>query len=137
MEDDGSVTIQPVKTNARSIQSADIDCTSFDSQGSLFDSVRKYCQASNIVHLRLSGMPVMDVASVLSELPERFKESCHYFSVDTTGILASSDIAEGDHTIRGRFGRHMKKAIEEADGPEAKRLLVRALELGMAAFGEE
>ena len=137
VEDDGSVTTLPLKTNTRTMLSADIDCTSFDTQGSLFDAVRKYCQANNLVHLKLSGMPAEDVASVLEELSERFKESCHYISIDTSGILASSDIAEGDLTIRGRFSRHMKKTIEEAADPEAKRLLARALELGMAAFREE
>ena len=135
--DDGKAEIEPVKVNRRTMRTAEIDCTSFESQASLFDAVRKLCEPSALVELKLAGSPTSDVAAVLEELPSRFKESCLHLSVDTSGLSLAADLSADDRTIRGRFCEYMRRQIEDSTDPERRRLLRRALELGLAAFSEE
>ena len=124
---------ESVKVNARIMRSGEIDCTSFDSQASLLDAVRKLCEPNAFVHVKFTGSPNSDVAGVLDGLAARFKESCLYMSTDLTGISLPMDLPTGDRTIRGRFCDYMLQQIEDAD-PERKKLLRRALELGLAEF---
>ena len=135
--DEGKIAIEPVKTNRRAVKSAEVDCTSFDSQTSLFDAVRKLCEPNALVELRLTGTPPPEIASMLEELPERFRESCLYLALDTSNLSLCGDLPASDLTIRGRFCSHLLHRIEESANPERRRLLRRALEIGVAAFSEE
>ena len=135
--DDGKAEFESVKINRRAMKSAEINCTSFDSQASLFDAARKSCEPNALVELKLTGTPTSDVASALEELPERFRESCHYLALDTSGLLLSTDLPESDRTIRGMFCRHLLSQMEDTTDPDRRRLLQRALEIGLAAFSED
>lgn len=135
--DDGKTAFEPVKVNRRAMKSEEIDCTSFDSQASLFDVVRRLCELSSLVEIKLAGIPTSDVTAVLEELPERFKESCHYLALDTSSLLLQANVPDGDRTIRGLFYKHMLGQMESASDPDRRRLLQRALEVGLAAFSED
>lgn len=135
--DDGRAQTETVKINRRVMRSADVDCTSFDSQTSLFDALRKMCETNAIVEVKLCGSPDSEVAAALDGLADRFRESCLYMSVDLSGLSLPMDLPADDRTIRGRFCKYLLKQIDEAADPERKRLLRRALDLGLAAFAEE
>jgi DNA repair exonuclease SbcCD nuclease subunit len=135
--DDGEVRIEHVKVNQRVMRSAEIDCTSLDSQSSLFDAVRKFCEPNALIEVKLTGIPTSGLNAVLAELPDRFKDSCAYMAVNARGLSLPADIPADDRTIRGRFCKHMFKQIEESANPERAKVLMRALELGLAAFSEE
>lgn len=137
ISDAGRAEIEPIKVNRRIVKCADIDCTSFDSQTSLFDAVRRLCEPSALVEVRLSGSPNAEIASVLDNLADRFRESCLYMNVDLSGLSLPSELPADDRTIRGRFCKYMLRQIEESSDPERKRLLRRSLDLGLAAFSEE
>lgn len=134
--DDGTVAIEPVKINRRVMKSAEIDCTSFESQTSVFDAVRLLCEPNALMDVRLTGSPNAEVAGVLDDIADRFKESCLYMNMDLTGLSTQADIPTDDRTIRGRFCKYMLSQIDETTDPEKKRLLRRALDLGIAAFTE-
>ncbi len=134
--EDGRAEIETVKINRRVMRSTQIDCTSFDSQTSLFDALRTVCEPNAMVEVKLSGSPNSDVAAVLDGLADRFRESCLYMSVDLSGLSLPMDLPADDRTIRGRFCKYLLKQIDEAPDPERKRLLRRALDLGLAAFEE-
>ena len=134
--DDGEVKIEPIKTNLRIMRRAEIDCTSFDSQTTLFDAVRRFCEPNALVGLKFTGTPISELMPILEDLPARFRESCLYMSVDTTGITMGGNFPLDDLTIRGRFCRHMLNQIEDAADPERRRLFRRALDIGLAAFDE-
>ena len=135
--DDGKAEIEPVKINRRTMKSAEIDCTSFDSQTSLFDALRGLCEPNALVEAKLCGSPNSEVAAVLDGLADRFRESCLYMSVDPSGLSLPMDLPAADRTIRGRFCKYLLTQIDEAAEPERKRLLRRALDLGLAAFTED
>jgi DNA repair exonuclease SbcCD nuclease subunit len=135
--DDGTATFESVKINQRVMKSVDLDCTQFDSSISLFDTVRKLCDRNSLLQLRFKGTPVSEVNSALWELEERFRESCLYITADLDGISSPPDLPVDDCTIRGRFCSHILGQIEECADPERRRVLQRALELGLAAFSEE
>jgi exonuclease SbcD len=126
---------EQVKVNARIMRSSEIDCTSFDSQASLLDAVRKLCEPNALIQVKFTGCANSEVAKALDGLADRFKESCLYLSPDLTGLSLPTDLAEGDLTIRGRFCRYMLQQIEAAE-PERQKLLRRALEIGLGEFSE-
>ena len=124
---------EQVKVNARIMRSSEVDCTSFDSQASLLDAVRKLCEPNALLQVKFTGSPNSEVAKALDGLADRFKESCLYLSPDLTGLSLPMDLPEGDLTIRGRFCKYMLQQIETADSDRA-RLLRRALEIGLGEF---
>ncbi|HEY3297274.1 MAG TPA: DNA repair exonuclease [Armatimonadota bacterium] len=136
VEDDGRVNLEPVKVNRRTMRAAEIDCTSFDSQTGLFDAVRKFCEANVLLQLKLTGTSNSTVDSAVQEIPERFRDSCFYMTLNSD-LSLPSDLEADDRTIRGRFCRHLLTQIEEAPDPERRRVLRRALELGMASFSDK
>lgn len=135
--DDGSIAFEPVKVNRRTMRSVELDCTSFESQTSLFDAVRKLCKPDVLLELRVAGTPTGEVAAVLEGLPDRFKESCVHLSLDASNLSLPADIPADDRTIRGRFCTRLLQQINDCADIERQRLLRRALELGLAAFSEE
>jgi len=135
--DDGSAKIEPVKINHRIMRSAEIDCTSFESQVGLFDAVRRLCQPNALVELKLVGAPIPDLTSVIEELPDRFRESCLHLVTDTSNLSLVGDLPVDDRTICGRFCKYLLQQTEDTADPERRRVLRRALELGLAAFNEE
>ena len=124
---------EQIKVNARIMRSAEVDCTSFDSQASLLDAVRKLCETNALIQVKFIGSPNSEVAGALDGLSDRFKESCLYLATDLTSLSLPPDLPAGDRTIRGRFCKYMLQQIEEAE-PGRQKLLRRALELGMAEF---
>lgn len=134
--EDGKVEIEPVKVNRRTMRSAEIDCTTYDSEASLVDAVRGLCDPNALLQVKLTGSPNPDVAAGLEDLPQRFRESCFYFASDAARLRQAvpGDLPADDRTIRGRFCRQLLGQIEEATDPERRRLLTRALDLGLAAF---
>ena len=126
-------SFEPVKVNARIMRSGEIDCTSFDSQASLLDAVRKLCERNALVQVKFTGSPNSEVAGVLDGLSDRFKESCLYMATGLTSLSLPVDLPAGDRTIRGRFCKYMLQQIQDAD-PERQKLLRRALELGLTEF---
>jgi DNA repair exonuclease SbcCD nuclease subunit len=132
--DDGTTQIERVKINGRTMRSTRVDCTSFESESSLFDSIRQLCDRNAFVQLKPAGTPNSRVRESLGEIPERFRDSCAYLTIDESELLAPIDIPCDDTTIRGRFCKQLKWEIENASDPEKRRLFSRALELGLAAF---
>lgn len=135
--DDGGIAFETIKVNKRTVRSAVIDCTSFESQTSLFDAVRKLCQPNVLTQIKFTGAPTPDVASILDDVADRFKDSCLYLAVSIADISLPADLPVDDRTIRGRFCKHLLSQIETSADAERKRLLRRALELGIAAFSED
>lgn len=135
--EDGKAKIEPVKINHRIMRSEEIDCTSFESQVGLLNAVRRLCQPNALIELKLVGSPTSDLAPILEELIDRFKESCLHLVADMSNLSLVTDMPADDRTIRGRFCKHLLRQIENSADPERRRLLRRALELGLAAFNEE
>lgn len=134
--DGGAVSVEPVKVNRRRVKIGEIDCTSFDSEAGLLEAIRTLCEPDALVHVRLTGSPTADLASVFAELPSRFRDSCLYLSIDRSGLTAPVHLPTDERTIRGRYCRHLMRQIDIASDPERKRLLSRALELCLTAFAD-
>ncbi len=135
IDEDGAVSIEPVKINMRTMRTAEIDCTSFESSSALDDAIRRLCDPAALVQLRLRGTPVQELTASIDEIQARFRESCHYISVDTSGLSSPQGI-HLDSSIRGRFCRYLLEQIESTPDAERQRLLRRALDLGLAALSD-
>ena len=134
--DDMGASIEPVKINRKTMKSQDFDCTSFQSEASLLDAVRAVCEQNAIIQLRLSGSAPAELASTISSLPDRFKDSCHYLSLAASGLSLLNDLPDIDITIRGRYYQHMLEQIESTADEDRKKLLRKSLELGLTALGD-
>lgn len=135
--DDGRVEIQPVQVNRRTMRTAGIDCTSFETQSSLLDAVRKLCDLNALIQVKLSGSPNSQVAAGLNQLADRFRESCLYLCADSSDLSLPIDLPADDRTIRGRFCKELLRRMENCTDNERRRLLRRALDLGLAAFAKD
>lgn len=135
--DDGQVEIEPVQINTRLVYSSEIDCTSFESVDTLHERLRNICKQNAIVNVRLTGTPGREILHAIDEIAERFKESCYYLSVDTSGLVSPIEQFSEDRTMLGMFRKYMIDQITKAEDPERQRLLRRALDLGLAAFEKE
>lgn len=133
--EDGAVALEPVKVNLRTTRSAEIDCTSFETASALDDAVRRLCDQATLVQVRLTGTPVQELMASIDEIPVRFRESCLYITVDTSGLSSPQDISL-DNSIRGRYCKYLLDQIESASDPDRRRLLRRALDLGLTAFSD-
>lgn len=133
--ENGEVSLDPIKMNLRSMRGAEIDCTSFETPAALDDAVRRLCDPAALVQVRLTGTPAQELTASIDELQARFRESCLYIDVDTSGLSNPQGI-HLDHSIRGRFCRHLLDQIEGTSDTERQRLLRRALDLGLSAFGD-
>ena len=80
-------------------------------------------------------MPAPELTASIDELQARFRESCLYMSIDTSGLSSLSGM-HLDHSIRGRFCKYLLDQIEDSPDPERQRLLRRALDLGLSAFSD-
>jgi DNA repair exonuclease SbcCD nuclease subunit len=136
VDDDGRVEVEPFKVNTRVMQSIELDCTSFESEASLLDAVRQFCGSNVLIELRLVGNPRPELSLAIESLPDRFKEACLHLRVNTEGLSLLRELPTEDRTIKGRFCRYMLEQIQGTEDVERRRLLQRALELGLAAFKE-
>ncbi|MHB0998649.1 MAG: metallophosphoesterase family protein [Armatimonadota bacterium] len=132
--DEIGTSIDPVKINQRTMKNIEIDCTSFESEGGLIDAVRAACEPNALIQLKLCGMISADISSSVNTLADRFKDSCHYISLDTSRLSMLAEMPESDLTIRGRFCRHMLEQIAETTDPERAKTLRKALDLGLSAL---
>lgn len=137
INEDGKVSIEPVKINKRTMKSVELDCTSFQSEASLLDAIRKHCGQDILLELKLQGSAAQDISAMLGQLPLRFRESCLHLTIDTSGLSPLFNIPDDDRTIRGRFCKYLLQRIDDTSDPERRRLLQRALELGIASFDVE
>lgn len=133
--EDGAVGLDPVNMNLRTMRSAEIDCSSFESSSALDEAVRRLCDQATLVQLRLTGTPVQELAASIEEIQRRFRESCLFIAVDTSGLSTPQDVRV-DNSIRGRFCKYLLEQIEGTSDPERQRLLRRALDLGLTAFSD-
>lgn len=133
--DDIGASIEPVKINRKTMKSEIFDCTSFQTEASLLDGVRAICEQNAIIQLKLSGSAPAEMASAISSLPERFKDSCNYLSLAVSSLSLMNDLPEMDITIRGRYYKFMLDQIEGTTDKERKKLLRKSLELGLIALG--
>lgn len=133
--DDMGTSIEPVKVNQKTMRSEEFDCTSFQSEAGLLDAIRSVCERNSLIQVKLGGIISPSLAPTVSALPERFRESCHYMSLDTSGLSMLTDLPDADLTIRGRFCKYILDQIDHAADPERARLLRKALELGLASLG--
>jgi len=136
IDEDSRLNLEPIKTNTRVMRSLEIDCTSFESEASLLEAIRQHCAPNALIELRLVGSPNPELTTALENLPDRFKDSCAYLSVNTAGLSAGRELPTDDRTIQGRFCKYLLDQIESTSDPERQRLLRKALDLGLAVFGE-
>lgn len=135
--EDGSTALEEVEINTRAMKSAEIDCTTYDSETSILSAVRVLCDKNALVEIELTGTPCPEIRRALDNIENRFREACYYLAVDKSALSVPTDISLSDRTIKGRFHAAMAQKIEEASDPEKKRLLKRALQLGLAAFSKD
>lgn len=136
IDDGGRLNLEPIKINNRVMRRLEIDCTSFESEASLLEAIRQHCAPNALIELRLVGNPNPELTTAFENLPDRFKNSCAYLSVNTDGLSAGREFPADDRTIQGRFCKYLQDQIESTSDPERQRLLRKALDLGLAVFGE-
>ncbi len=137
IDDDGKVAIEQVPVNRRMMRSAEIDCTSFESPDALLEAIRKVCDPAALIEVRLTGTPPDELIPTLQEVYERFKDSCYWLAIDQSSLTRLPKVDSNDRTIKGLFKQYIIKEIENTSDPERRRLLLRALDLGLSALSEE
>lgn len=125
----GDITIKSIKTNIRTFETLEIDCTNFESDSEIRKILEKTKGENKILRLILAGSPSLDL-NLDIELFEKEFESKYFFLKIIDSVHLPENLTE-DETIRGHFIKLIKSEIKNEKDPEKKKRLENALRLGV------
>ena len=126
----GNTLVKSVKTNIRSFETIELDCTDFESESELRKILEKNKGESKVLRLILKGSPSLELNLDIETLEKEF-ESKYFLLKIVDNIHLPENLTE-DETIRGHFIRLIKSEIKREKDPEKKKRLENALRLGVS-----
>lgn len=132
------VTLQTPAAQARHVRTITFDTGSFQSESELIEALSSQISSDDMVRIKLRGAPEfrLDVESLCTRARG---EAAYVEVVDESASLSDERLQRIalEPTIRGAFAERMLKRLSEAGEPEVRRLIRRAIVLGLAAFKGE
>jgi len=125
----GDMTVKPIKSNIRTFETLDVDCTNFESESEIRKILEKNKGENKILRLILSGSPPLDLNLDIELLEQEF-ESKYFFLKMVDGVHLPENLTE-DETIRGNFIKLIKAEIKKEKNAEKKKRLENALRVGV------
>ncbi|MBI2876272.1 MAG: DNA repair exonuclease [Candidatus Tectomicrobia bacterium] len=132
------ISLRRVPAGVRPVRSERIDAGAFATADELAEALASRGEGQGIQELRLTGSPSfpLPLVALAEKAGPRFY---HLEILDETEFLSPEALARlaGEPTIRGQFVRRLQQALEAAPDERQRRLLDRALRLGLAALSPE
>ncbi|MFH1472458.1 MAG: metallophosphoesterase [Nanoarchaeota archaeon] len=125
----GNVTVKPIKTNIRTFETLEVDCTNFESDTELRKMLEKNKGENKILRLILTGSPSLDLNFDIELLEKEF--NARYFFLKVVDNVHLPENLTEDETIRGHFISLIKTEIKKEKDSEKKKRLESALRLGV------
>ena len=136
--DGQGVHVEPkVSSRVRYLTDA-IDCASFTTTQQVVDAIRQ-CRGDDltppIARVTLTGACAAGVRDALDGVPDAVAQDFdHLDLVDETEPAEDYESLAREPTSLGGFLRQISREIEDAPDPAGRKLLVRAREVGLAAY---
>jgi exonuclease SbcD len=130
--DKNGVKINPNNINSKLYETYELECTDMVNEMEIEAKIREHSDPSKLLRVKLFGVPEtlikLDSEALLEEIENSF---FHLEIIDN--ITFPSDI-QVDNTIKGAFINKIQGKISGSTDPEEKKLLERALRLGVQAL---
>ena len=132
----GEVKVIPLEINRKEMIVLEMDCTLMTYQ-SVVKQLTILAAPHRVLKLVLKGTPSIDLLTQLPQLQEDFKESFVYFTIDDQTLALPQDLPVHEQTYIGLYARRMQEKIRDAQSEEEKKLLKKALEIGLIAVNQK
>lgn len=125
----GDISIKPIKTNIRTFETLNVDCTNFDCDTDIRKILEKNKGENKVLRLILTGSPSLDLNWDIELLEKEF-EAKYFFLKIVDSVHLPENLAE-DETIRGNFIRLIKSEIKTEKDANKQKRLENALRIGV------
>jgi DNA repair exonuclease SbcCD nuclease subunit len=125
----GKTIVEPIKTNIKTFETLEIDCTNLESDLDIRKILEKNAGENKILRLIMSGSPSLDLNLDIEIIKKEFESK--YFCLKIVDNVHLPENLTEDETIRGHFIRLVKSEIEKEKDSEKKKRLENALRLGV------
>lgn len=133
-----TASLQRVPAGVRPVRSEAVDAGAFGSLDELAEVLSSRGVGQSIQRFRLNGSPSfpVDNTALSQKVGSRFY---HLEILDETEFLSPETIVRlvNEPTIRGQFVRRLRRALHAEAEESRRKMLERALRLGLAALGAE
>ncbi len=130
--DKNGVKINPNNINSRVYEAYELECSDLANEAEIEKKIREHSDTNKLLRVKLSGVPEtlfkLDSEALLEEIKNSF------FHLEIIDNITSSSDLQVDNTIKGAFIAKIQGKISGSTDPEEKKLLERALRLGLHAL---
>jgi len=130
--DKKGVVITPNNINSRVYETYELECTDLVNEMEIGDKIREHSDPNKLLRVKLFGVPETFIKLDSDALLEEIENS--FFHLEIIDNITSPSYLQEDNTIKGAFITKIQKKISSSTDPEEKKLLERALRLGIQAL---
>ncbi|MCZ7382027.1 MAG: DNA repair exonuclease [Candidatus Methanoperedens sp.] len=128
--------IEPININSKKYEMYELDCSDLINELEIKNKISECADPNKLLRVNMFGVPQalieLDTDALLEEIENSF------FHLELIDNIHSPTEIQADNTIKGAFINKIQEKIGRTAEPEEKKLLERALKLGLLALeGEE
>jgi DNA repair exonuclease SbcCD nuclease subunit len=133
---ENEVKIEASNINSKKYETYELDCSDLINELEIKTKILELAGPNKLMQVNLSGVPQALVELDIDILLEEIEDS--FFHLELIDNIHSPTEIQVDNTIKGAFIAKIQEKIGKSVEPEEKKLLERALRLGLLALeGEE
>lgn len=130
--DKNGVKINPNNINSRVYETYELECSDLVNEGEIEKKIYEHSDPNKLLRVKLFGVPETLIKLDSDALLEEIRNS--FFHLEIIDNITSSSDLQVDNTIKGTFITKIQEKISRSTDPEEKKLLERALRLGVQAL---
>ncbi len=130
--DKNGVKINPNNINSRVYEEYELECSDLVNEAEIERKICEHSDPNKLLRVKLFGVPETLIKLDSDALLEEIKNS--FFHLEIIDNITSPSDLQVDNTIKGTFITKMQGKISGSTNPEEKKLLERALRLGIQAL---
>ncbi len=130
--DKNGVKVNPNNINSRVYEEYDLECSDLVNEAEIEKKICEHSDPNKLLRVKLFGVPETLIKLDSDALLEEIKNS--FFHLEIIDNITSPSDLQIDNTIKGTFITKMQGKISGSTNPEEKKLLERALRLGIQAL---
>ena len=136
--DPGNMVVRPVVSSRTLYASHELDCSDMNDTQQVIDAIRGMTgppPPARVLRVTLTGACPAELSAAFPAVADVLSKEIEYLDlVDATGPAEDFDLLSSENTSLGEFVRRLNKQIEDAPDEDLRAMLLRAREVGLAAW---